>query len=387
MTRPTQTGRVFALDNLRAALVVLVVVHHVALVYSAFAPFYWVEPPVANPAAFLILGLFVLFNQAWFMSALFFIAGYFTPDSYDHKGARSFVNGRLLRLGVPLVIGMLVIEPIARIGFFLLPSQLTGITAPLSWAAYPEMIGLGPLWFVAMLLVFSLFYALWRQLIGKSAPRGERRSPTPWEVRLGVLALALVAYFWRMLVPIGQDVSFYGNMLSFPTIAYLPHYILMFIVGILAKRNRWLPGVRKEQAWEGVIASVIATIVLLPWAISGSFFLLGFSPGAEFTGHGTWQSALYALWDATLAVGLLTAVLALFTGLLNHEGPVWRFFARQSYATYLTHIVVVTFLAYGLSGLQWPALVKFVLLAVIAVPLSFGLSYVIRLIPGVKRIV
>lgn len=387
MTRPTQTGRIFAIDNLRAALVALVVVHHVALVYSASAPFYWVEPPVGDPAASLILALFVLINQAWFMSALFFVAGYFAPDSYDHRGARGFVSGRLVRLGVPLVIGMLVVEPIARIGLFLMPSQQTGITTPLSWAAYPEMIGLGPLWFVAMLLVFSLLYALWRRVIGKSVPLTARRSPTPWEVRLAILALALCTYFWRMLVPIGQDVSLYGDMLSFPTIAYLPHYILTFIVGILAKRNRWLPGVRKGEAWQGVVASVIATIVFLPWALSGSFFLLGFSPGAEFAGHGTWQSALYALWDATLAVGLLTAVLALFTGLLKHEGPVWRFFARQSYATYLTHIVVVTFIAYGLSGLQAPVLVKFLLVALIAVPVAFGLAYVIRMIPGVKRVV
>jgi len=387
MTRPIPTGRVFALDNMRAALVALVVVHHAALVYSAFAPFYYFEPPTGDPAAFLILGLFVLINQAWFMAALFFIAGYFTPDSYDHKGVKNYLAGRFLRLGVPLVIGMLVVEPIARIGLFLMPPELTGITAPLSLAAYPQMIGLGPLWFVAMLLLFSIFYVLWRQAIGKNAPQVERRAPTRWEVRLAVLALALVAYFWRMLVPIGQDVSLYGDMLSFPTIAYLPHYMLMFIVGILAKRNRWLPVVRKGEAWEGAVAAAIATIVFLPWALSGSFFLLSFSPGAEFTGHGTWQSALYALWDATLSVGLLTAALALFTGLLNREGPVWSFFARQSYAVYLTHIIVVTFVAYGLSGLAAPALIKFVLLALIAVPVSFGLAYLIRLIPGVKRVV
>lgn len=388
MTRPTPTGRMFALDNLRAALVVLVVVHHAALVYSGFVPnFYYVEPPRTDTLAFLVLGVFALTNQAWFMSALFFVAGYFTPDSYDHRGARGFVNGRLLRLGVPLVIGMLVIEPIARIGYFLMPSSLTGITTPLSWDAYPKMIGLGPLWFVAMLLVFSLTYALWRQIIGKNVTDAERRSPTAWEVRLAVPALALAVYFWRILVPIGQDVSLNGDTFSFPTIAYLPHYVLMFVFGIVAKRNRWLPGVRKGEAWEGVIASVIATVVFLPWALSGRFLLLGFSPGNEFTGHGTWQSALYALWDATLAVGLLTAVLALFTGLLNHEGPVWRFFARQSYAVYLTHIVVVVFVAYGLSGLALPALVKFVLLAVIAVPIAFGLAYLIRLVPGVKKIV
>ena len=44
---------------------------------------------------------------------------------------------------------------------------------------------------------------------------------------------------------------------------------------------------------------------------------------------------------------MLIAALALFTGLLNREGPFWRFLARQSYAVYLTHIVVVVFVAWA----------------------------------------
>ena len=73
-----RTSRLFFIDHLRAALVILVVLHHVALVYGAGAPFYYVEPPFNDPLAFLVLLVFVLFNQAWFMGALFLIAGYFT---------------------------------------------------------------------------------------------------------------------------------------------------------------------------------------------------------------------------------------------------------------------------------------------------------------------
>lgn len=39
--------RLFFIDHLRAALVILVVLHHVAMVYGASAPFYYVEPPFA----------------------------------------------------------------------------------------------------------------------------------------------------------------------------------------------------------------------------------------------------------------------------------------------------------------------------------------------------
>jgi peptidoglycan/LPS O-acetylase OafA/YrhL len=190
-----------------------------------------------------------------------------------------------------------------------------------------------------------------------------------------------------MLVPLGQTVEIATPALAFPTLGYLPHYLAMFVVGIMTRRNGWLPAPTPNAAWFWFLASVLATVVLLPWAMSGVFLQVSFSPGAEFVGNGTWQSALYALWDATLALGLLVAAIGLFEVHANRGGPVWRFLARQSYGAYLIQAVVLVFIAYGLSGLEWPALAKFVLLSAIAVPVSFGLAYALRLIPGVKQVI
>ena len=98
-----KTARLFFVDHLRVALAILVVLHHVALVYGAGAPFYYVEPPFDDPPAFLVLLVFALFNQAWFMGAFFLLAGYFAPGSHDRKGPGSFLTHRLLRLGIPLI--------------------------------------------------------------------------------------------------------------------------------------------------------------------------------------------------------------------------------------------------------------------------------------------
>ena len=387
MTRPTPTGRVFGLDNLRAALVVLVVLHHCALVYSAFAPFYYVEPPYADPLAFHLLGLFALINQAWFMSALFFIAGYFTPDSYDRKGPKDFLLGRLLRLGLPLVVGVILIEPIARIGFFLMPQELTGITAPLSFSVYPQLLGLGPLWFVALALIFSGGYAFWRTAARDQPPIKRRPAPPLWQVCIFIAGLSAVTWMWRMLVPMGRDVTFFTDVLTFPTLAYLPHYLALFVLGIATRRQGWLQASTGAGIWQGALAALAASIFLLPWAVSGTVFQFTFSPGLEFTGNGTWQSGVFTIWDSVMAIGLLVAALGLFESRINREGPVWRFLARQSYAVFLIHVVVVTFVAFGLHGLAWPALAKFVLLALVSVPLSFGIAWLIRLIPGVNKVV
>jgi hypothetical protein len=128
-----ETSRLFFIDHLRAALVILVVLHHVGLVYGAGAPFYYVEPPMNDPLAFVALLVFVLFNQAWFMGALFLIAGYFTPGSFDRKGPGSYLKGRLVRLGIPVLVFFFILGPISSIGYWQMPASLTGITNPLSW--------------------------------------------------------------------------------------------------------------------------------------------------------------------------------------------------------------------------------------------------------------
>ncbi|MCB0110309.1 MAG: acyltransferase family protein, partial [Caldilineaceae bacterium] len=96
-----KTARLFFIDHLRAALVILVVLHHVAVIYGEGTAFYYVDPANRESLTSLLLVVFALANQAWFMGALFLLAGYFTPGSYDRKGAGAFLKDRLLRLGIP----------------------------------------------------------------------------------------------------------------------------------------------------------------------------------------------------------------------------------------------------------------------------------------------
>lgn len=97
-TSPGKTSRLFFIDHMRAFLAILVVLHHVALVYGASVQgYYYVEPPFTDPQAFMTLIVFALVNQSWFMGAFFLLAGYFTPGSYDRKGPSSFLKDKLLR--------------------------------------------------------------------------------------------------------------------------------------------------------------------------------------------------------------------------------------------------------------------------------------------------
>jgi len=376
-------SRIFYIDHLRAALVILVVLHHVALVYGAGAPFYYVEPPFTAPLTFLVLLMFVLFNQAWFMGALYLIAGDFTPGSFDRKGSGSFLKGRLIRLGIPLLIWIFVLSPISSIGYWQMPAELTGITDPLTLGAYPFLLGLGVAWFLALLLVFSFAYAAWRWLTrNRESSSVKESTPSYLGIGIFILGLAVVTYLVRIIIPIGKEV------LDFPTLGYLPQYLGLFVVGTVAYRRNWFQTTPDSMGIVGFIIAILATVILFPLAISGRLFSLAFTDPANFVfvGNGVWQSAAYALWDSIFAVGMCLAAITFFRRYFAGESSFGGFLSQQSYAVYVIHVPIVVFVGVALKGMQLAPLLKFGVAAVIAVPTCFILAYLIRKIPGVSRV-
>ena len=384
-----RTSRLFFIDNLRTGLVILVVLHHVALVYGAILPlFYYIEPPfnsagVINPLAYLALLVFALFNQSWFMGAFFLLAGYFAPGSFDRKGPGSFLLDKSLRLGIPLVVFYFVLSPISWLGLWLMPASLTGITTPPTWQAYPRYIGLGPLWFVAMLLIFSFGYAAWLMLTRNRTSSSMSKSSLPSYPGIGIfiLALALVSYLVRIIIPLGKSV------LEFPTLAYLPQYLSFFVLGTIAYRHNWFRTLPSSMGVVGFVTAVVAGVFLFPLAFSGHLFSLELTPAlANSFGNGQWQSAVYALWDSISAVGMCLGVITLFRRFFNGQGRFGSFLSQHSYAVYVIHIPIMVVVAFALRGIELAPLLKFGMAAVIVVPTCFAVAVIVRKIPRVSRI-
>jgi glucan biosynthesis protein C len=386
-TADRKPSRLFFIDHLRSFLMILVVLHHVSLVYGAsLQGYYYVEPPYTDPLAFLVLLIFALVNQSWFMGAFFLLAGYFTPASFDRKGPGAYLKDRLLRLGIPLLIFYFVLSPISFIGYYLMPAEMTGISTPLTWQsfwqAYPNFLSIGPLWFVAMLLVFSFGYAAWRWLTRNRSSSSMGKSTLPSYLGIGVfiLALAVVSYLTRIIVPLGKSV------LQFPTLAYLPQYLSFFVIGTIASRQNWFRTLPNSMGAAGFVTAVVVGVILFPLAFSGQLFSLELSQFDNATGSGHWQSAVYALWDSAFAVGICLGAITLFRRIFNGESSLGRFLSQQSYAVYLIHIPIIVFLAYVLRGLTLASLLKFGVAAVIMVPVCYVVAYAVRKLPLAARI-
>lgn len=107
----TPNRRIGYLDNIRVFLTALVVLHHFAITYGAPGWWFYVEQPVDGLTG-AILFPFVAINQAYFMGFFFLLSAYLLPGSLKRKGRRRFVADRLLRLGVPLVVYFLFLNPL-----------------------------------------------------------------------------------------------------------------------------------------------------------------------------------------------------------------------------------------------------------------------------------
>jgi hypothetical protein len=242
---------------------------------------------------------------------------------------------------------------------------------------------MGPLWFVAMLLIFDFGYAAWRMLTRNRTSYSMSKSSLPNYLLIGVfiLALALVSYLVRIVVPIGKEV------LDFPTLSYLPQYLSLFVLGTVASRHNWFRTLPSSMGLVGFVIALVVGVLLFPLAFGGHLFSLEFTPAfANLMGNGHWQSALYALWDSIFAVGMCLGLITLFRHFFNGQGRFGRFLSQHSYTVYVIHIPIVVFLGVALKGIELENLLKFGMAAVIAVPSCFAVAYIVRKIPLASRI-
>jgi len=106
------SSRDLYIDRLRSVMTVFVILHHTAITYGAPGGWYYNELRPSGSLSSLLLTLFVATNQAYFMGFFFLLAGYFTPGSLERKGYKRFLADRFLRLGLPLLGYILLLNPL-----------------------------------------------------------------------------------------------------------------------------------------------------------------------------------------------------------------------------------------------------------------------------------
>src|SRR5256885_8803037 len=104
-------GRIIALDRARTFITLLVIIHHSAVNYTHFGS--------GDKMRWLGFDLVVLFNDSFFMACMFLISGLFAHDSLTRKGSAVFLRARAWRLGIPFLVSIFVLMPLAYYPTFL----------------------------------------------------------------------------------------------------------------------------------------------------------------------------------------------------------------------------------------------------------------------------
>lgn len=387
------------IDYLRAFVVILVVVDHVAMAYAFRFGDVWFLKDSDRGTFYDVLHLII---DAFHMPILFLLAGMFVVPSLSRRGVVNFMKERWIKLGIPFVIGISTLVPFMTypkylwkggdLGFF---DYLSDKFFTVEWRVsdwfeftYPALTGdIGPagFWFLYFLMMLTVIAVI----VWKIAPflvhwigvavGWLMQHPLQGYLIVSVLctlAISISELYWGHRFWAGFWVLFYarGNLFML--------YIIYFIFGIGLReagyldRRDWLEALSRNWLYWTLFAVGLGSVYCwycLAYYDEGAF---SFDILLHFYRGGDWASALPILkevgpmiWVRTTLHGFFftaetIALFALFYRFLNRESKIWMALVAGSFGVYIFHESLCVPWVYYLIESDMPRMFKFLLVTI-----------------------
>ena len=375
---PISTRR-YDLDWLRIIAFLLLIFYHTGMFYVSWD--WHVKSVHAGPDAEWLMRLL----NPWRLSLLFFISGVALRFAADKSGSASLLKSRLLRLGLPILFGMIL------------------IVAPQSWlqlvetgefegnfaAFWPRYLFVGPvfsvltptwnhLWYVVYLLAYVLLIAPVSGPMSRfMAGRGEAICRQVFAGGPGVLAMLALPALPHMIYRLVLDPYFPTTHNLIWDWANHAHSLTYVLIGF------WLA---KSESFRGAVRRV------MPAAISLAI------------GLGVVLSVLWAQWDA-LAVSedwqwviwparmgrilyawlVILSLIGLAQRYLNRPGPLLSYMTKAIFPWYILHQTLIILAGFWLTRQGLNVWAEFALVITATVAGCFLLNeLIIRRVPVLR---
>ncbi|MEI8412881.1 MULTISPECIES: acyltransferase family protein [unclassified Kribbella] len=368
------------LENLKVVAIAVIIALHGLLSYAGSFDVWWYTEvrevslsAVTEAVLFVVVGPFGLLV----IPLLFLVAGQLTVPSLERRGAAAYVRSRLLRLGVPFVVYVVLVQPPV---VYALEHRLGVASGSYvrEFLGEPAQLDMGPLWFVGVLLIFSLLYVAW---VAVRPRRRAAREVTVVSLWVLAAAVAPATYGIRLLFRIGDEGLVSGlNFWEWPACA------AMFAVGIVGSRQGWLVAVPERIVRHSRMATFASAGALVVVMTAGAG--VGAVGEENWRGGPSWVALAFATLGSPLTVFGPVWLLGLAQRHLNRRlrwiGPVA---ARSAYGAFIVQVVVLIGLAVALRPVPAPAELKALVVASAGIAGSFALAWLlIRWVPGLHRV-
>ena len=332
--------RIDYIDNLRSITILLLIPYHLAMAYNSWGEANYIFFERINPIASI-----VTFISPWFMPLMFLLAGVSASFSIKKRGYFAFIKERLKRLGIPLIAGILFINPILSFvadkshngyeGSFLehysvFFSKFTDLTG------YDGGFTLGHFWFIAVLILISCLCCGIIKLIDIINSKNVRT------VIIAVIALLAIALF---------DVELLGKK--------LPVYLCVYLLGYYL--------FSREEAVELLVK--FKWIFIGVWIAASVTNTILFVYIEKYELHNTVCNYL------SFAFGV-PATFCLGHDYLDFSNKLSKFVSRTFYSFYCVHFPIVVLCQYILNTTEMNCIINFAVSLFISYFLTFAATFV-----------
>lgn len=363
--RPGSGRRQAHLDNLRTLLVAWVIGGHALLGYAAIGgwAYHEIHEVTYAPMVELVL-LAILGPSGLFVIGLFFgIAGLLTERAVARHGPGGYLVGRLRQLGLPWLLSVLLLWPLA----LWLAYLVAGRPVTPWWVMFHRdpPLDSGALWFALVLLIYSALFAAWRSLTGP--PPSSVRPLTPAWLVAAVVLIAIASFVVRLVFPARSGQPLDLHLWQWPQCAG------MFLLGIVAARRGWDRRI-PPQLWRGCGIVVLAVLVALPPVALALGLHDVAGQSGPFLGGWHWQSLALATVESLLVVCGTVFLVGGAERRLAGTGARATRWAGAAFAAFVIQGPVLLALAAVLRPLPAPAEVKAPLVAAGGIAACFWLG-------------
>ena len=364
--QPDRAGaHVAYLDWLKFLVVYGIVIYHVALPFSMTS---WL---VESRDRSLVLTAFTGFTFPWGIPLLFLLSGAGAYFGLRRRSAATFFKTRVMRLGLPLVAGMLLLSPLQS--YFVSHFEAHSLSGLLTY--YPRFLGdvridwapqwLGhygyQLWFLGYLLAISVVtlpLLEWlrgnagRRLVAWTATFSHRRGG----LLIFVVPLILSQLWLRYRYPNYQDW------------ADIATYTIVFVAGFILAADRDFDVAIKRNA------GFMLKLGLVSSPAVGAMVLINYQHliNNDALSHAVFHFMFAVFWSLNLW-SWSVAVLYLGVRWLGFTNALVRYGAESALPVFILSHVVIVMTGATIVGLALPLYARFAILLVTAFALTLAI--------------